>query len=138
MTSNYHRVLAVFMAMVVLMSTTSFAVNVHYCGNKLVDWGVFTHAKSCAMKAMESSTSAGCAISKKSCCSDDQITVEGQDELKTTKQELNLDEQLLIVAFAHSYLSVFGEEPVRVINMDGYPPPLPVQDFQILYQQFLI
>lgn len=138
MRSQFHRTIAVFMALVVLMSTTSLAVNVHYCGHKLVDWGVFTHAKSCVMKAMETSSSTDCTFTKKSCCSDDQITIEGQDELKISKETLTLKEQFLVAAVVQSYIFLFEETPTTHLVDDGYPPPLPRRDFQVLFQQFLI
>ena len=68
------------MAFVVLFSTMSFTIDMHYCGDKLVETAIFNKAKGCGME-MDNPSAEGCAITKKNCCNDEQLIVDGQDEL---------------------------------------------------------
>jgi hypothetical protein len=72
------------------------------------------------------------------CCDDESFTIEGQDDLKLSWDELELDAQTFLVAFFQSYLELLtlpsGESVPRTI----YPPPLLVQDLIILHEVFLI
>ena len=71
------------MACVVLVTTMSFTVDMHYCGDTLVDFSFIQSAKTCGMEKVQ--TSKGCEkpmLSEKSCCSDEQIIKEGKDDLK--------------------------------------------------------
>ena len=69
------------MAFVVLFSTMSFTVDMHYCGDTLMDTAIFHKAETCGME-MENPLTDGCSITKKNCCNDEQIVVDGQNELK--------------------------------------------------------
>ena len=81
--------MSLFMAFVVLFSTMSFTINMHYCGNTLVDTAIFKKAKNCGMD-MQNSTTKECSMTKKNCCSDKQIFVDGQDELKISFNQKTL------------------------------------------------
>lgn len=74
------------MAFVVLFSTMSFTVSLHYCGESLVDAAIFKTAEDCGMK-MESSHKNNLSITEKQCCLDKQLIVEGLDVLKDSCQE---------------------------------------------------
>lgn len=126
------------MAFIVMLSTMSFTVDMHFCGDKLVDWAVFDEAKPCVMQAKQDKSRATCPIMKKNCCSDEQITIEGQDELKITKDILTPEQQVFVAVFFNTYLYLLEEDADRQVVIDDYPPPLPPKDFQVLYQQFLI
>lgn len=76
--------------------------------------------------------------SKMDCCDDEAFTIEGQDDLKLTFNDLELDQQLFLLAFSTSYLSLFSEDSGLNVPSEVYPPPLLVQDFNILYEVFLI
>ncbi|WP_339661730.1 hypothetical protein [uncultured Polaribacter sp.] len=76
----FHKIMSFLMAFVVLCSTMSFSVDMHYCGDTLVETAIFHKAKGCGME-MEKPISEGCEITKKNCCSDQQIVVDGQNEL---------------------------------------------------------
>ena len=71
----FHKVISVVMAVVVLFSTMSFTINMHYCGDTLVDTAIFQKTKTCGMEIQKTSNK-DCSISKKNCCNDEQIVVE--------------------------------------------------------------
>src|SRR5690606_36906267 len=77
-----HKIMALVMAFVVLFSTMSFTLNMHYCGNALVATTVFKEAKTCGMDMDKQSTPSDCAVTKKDCCSNEQVGVSGQDDVQ--------------------------------------------------------
>ena len=84
----FHKIMSLAMAFVVLFSTMSFTVNMHYCGDTLVESAIFQKAKGCGME-MEKPSTEGCSITKKNCCNDEQLAIEGQDNCKLTKSRLS-------------------------------------------------
>ena len=126
------------MALLVLLSTVSFTVDSHYCGDTLVDSSLFGHVKTCGMEVQQQSNSSECDISKKDCCSDEQVIVEGQDTLKTSFEKLDKDQQLFVAAFIHTYINLFFEFQEDLNSYRDYTPPPLVRDIQVLDQTFLI
>ena len=126
------------MALLVLLSTVSFTVDSHYCGDTLVDSSLFGHVKTCGMEVQQQSNSSECDISKKDCCSDEQVIVEGQDTLKTSFEKLDKDQQLFVAAFIHTYINLFFESQEDLNSFRDYTPPPLVRDIQVLDQTFLI
>ena len=45
-----HKSMTVFMAAVVLMTTMSFTIDMHYCGDSLVDFSFVQKAETCGME----------------------------------------------------------------------------------------
>ena len=126
------------MALLVLLSTVSFTVDSHYCGDTLVDSSIFGHVETCGMEVQQQSPSSECDISKKDCCSDEQVIVEGQDTLKTSFDKLDKDQQLFVAAFIHTYINLFFESQEDLNSYRDYTPPPLVRDIQVLDQTFLI
>ena len=121
------------MAFVVVFSTLSFTVESHYCGSYLIDTAVFSKAKHCGMESSATTTI------KKSCCKDEIIVVEGQDELKlNTLDSLKLNQQLFFTSFIYSYASLFESLPRQVIPHKEYIPPNLFLDIQVRDETFLI
>jgi hypothetical protein len=132
-----HKIMAITMACVVIFTTMSFTVDMHYCGDTLVDVAVFQEAKDCGMQmAMSGSTSN--EMKGMSCCHDKQIISVGQDDLKPTFQQLDLEQHDFVVAFCTSYVQLFAHSEAQEIPFNGYPPPYIVTDIVVLNEQFLI
>ncbi len=127
------------MSAIVLLSTVSMTVDMHYCGDRLVDLAFFKEARSCGMEQqMAPTNSCGDSVERKSCCSDKQIVLEGQDELKNNVVKLTFKEQVFIASYVYSYVSLFENTPRPITSFDGRPPPLLEKDYQVLYETFLI
>lgn len=137
MKSIVHKIGSLIMAFVVFVSTMSFTIDTHYCGATLIDTAIFTKAKSCGME-MPNSSSKNASITKKNCCNDYQIIIEGQDNLQQAQYTTTYKEQLIVASFAYSYLHVFGEFQKRNLSFKEYSPPLVVKDIQQLDQVYLI
>ena len=119
------------MALLVLFSTMSFTVNKHFCGDFLVDQAVFAEAESCGMEHHP-------GMSEDNGCSDDSVTVEGQKDLKISFNDLDLDQQVFLFSFTHSYSNLFEEQLTQAVPYLNYIPPLLVYDIQLLDETFLI
>ena len=128
------------MAVIVLASTMSFTVNKHYCGRFLVDSAVFSVAKTCKMKMAthQMQTNSSCEVSKKSCCTDKHINIEGQDELKTNWEHLSLEQQQFITTLAFSLATLFIEDTTDKKQFKPYRPPLIVKEIHKLDEVYLI
>ncbi|MEE9302319.1 MAG: hypothetical protein V3U84_00905 [Thiotrichaceae bacterium] len=128
------------MALLVLFSTMSFSVDMHYCGDDLVDFSFSDKVDTCMMKADISKSSSECAVMdvKMDCCSDVEVVIEGQDDLKISFDQLTFDQQLFVASFVYTYINMFeGFDENRIPFKDKSPPPL-IRDIQILDQTFLI
>ncbi|SDR96472.1 hypothetical protein SAMN04515667_1097 [Formosa sp. Hel1_31_208] len=120
------------MAILVLLSTVSFAVEKHYCGDVLIDVAVFGDVKKCSSEAFETPM-------KKGCCKDKVEIVKGQDDLKqNTFDTLDTNEQLVLISFVYSYQNLFEVFPKLIIPHKDYSPPNLFADIQVRNQVFII
>jgi len=125
------------MTFVVLFSTMSFTVNMHYCGNTLVETAIFQKAKGCGMEMQKPSTE-GCAITKKDCCKNEQSVVDGQDELQLQIDTITFEQQVFIASFVHSYINGFEGLNNNVSSYEEYKPPLVIRQLYKIDETYLI
>ncbi len=125
------------MTFVVLFSTMSFTVNMHYCGEILVETAVFHKAKGCGMEMQKPSTE-GCAITKKNCCSDEQLVVDGQDELKLQVDKTSYEQQVFIASFVYAYINLFEGLENNISSYEEYEPPLVIRQIFKIDETYLI
>jgi hypothetical protein len=131
--------MAGFMALVVLMTTMSFTVDVHYCGDTLVDFSFIQQADTCGMEMSSTmADSETSSLSQKPCCTDKQVVKQGQDDLKITFDQLSLEQQFFIASFTYSYLNLFSGIHSQEAPYTDQPPPFIKRDVQVLHQTFLI
>ena len=125
------------MAFVVLFSTMSFTMNMHYCGGALVETAIFQKAKGCGME-MEKPAIEGCSITKKNCCDDKQLAIEGQDELQLQIDKITFEQQVFIASFVHTYINLFEGLDSNVSSYKEYKPPLVVRQIFKIDETYLI
>ncbi len=125
------------MAFVVLFSTMSFTLNMHYCGDTLVETAVFQKAKGCGMEMQNPSTE-GCAIIKKNCCNDEQLVVDGQDELQLLVDKISFEQQVFIASFVYTYINLFEGLDNNVSSCEEYKPPLVIRQLYKIDETYLI
>ena len=121
---------SLMMAFLVMLSTMSFTVDKHYCGEHLVDKAVFSKAKTCGMQMN--------AAAEDHCCTNEKVSVEGQDELKISFDSFGFHQQVFLSTFTYTYFELFESLPEQIIPFEDYSPPLLVQDIQLVDQVFLI
>ena len=133
----FHKVISFSMAIVVLFSTMSFTVNMHDCGDTLVETAVFKKAKGCGME-MLNPLKEGCTITKKNCCNDEEFVVDGQDELQFQVDKISLEQQMFIVAFTQTYINLFDDIGKEVTTYKTYKPPLVIRQLYKIDETYLI
>ncbi len=138
MKNALHKFLSVAMALMLLASTTSWRVEKHFCMGHLVDIALFSEAKSCGMDMEMDDQHTTELKESKSCCSEEVILADGQDKLKLSLNDIQLDQQLFLVTLTSYYLNLFYESSQENTPALHYPPPVIVKDIHVLDQVFLI
>lgn len=133
----FHKTTSVLMAFVVLFSTMSFTISMHYCGDTLVETVVFKKVKGCGMEMQNPSTE-GCAITKKNCCNDEQIIADGQNELQLSVTDISFEQQLFIVSFMSTYRNLFEGSDKNIASYEDYRPPLVIRQLYKIDETYLI
>ncbi|AUS05965.1 HYC_CC_PP family protein [Pseudotamlana carrageenivorans] len=132
-----HKIMSVLMAFVVLFSTLSFTLNMHYCGDNLVETAIFHKAKGCGME-MQNPLTEGCSITKKNCCNDVQLLVDGQDELQLQLDKITFEQQVFIATFVYTYINLFEGLDNNVSSYEEYKPPLVIKEIFKIDETYLI
>ncbi len=125
------------MAIVVLFSTMSFTVDMHYCGDSLVDSAILHKAENCGMK-MQNPSSEDCNITIKDCCSDKQISIDGQVELNISIDTLTFDQQFFVALFVYSYSNIFEELEENITLHRDYTTPPVIRQIYKLDETYII
>ena len=132
-----HKIMAFAMAFVVLFSTMSFTVNMHYCGDTLVETAIFHKAKGCGME-MEKPSTEGCSITKKNCCSDKLIVIDGQNELQLKVDKVSFEQQVFLASFVYTFINLFEGLENNVSSFEEYKPPLVIRQLYKIDETYLI
>jgi len=129
-----YKIASALMALIVLVSTFSFTVEKHYCGDFLVDVSYVGNASSCGDQI-----DASPKVEAKSCCKNEIEHIKGQDELqKDSIEELTFEQQKMLVTFAISFQVAFENTHFKKEVFKDFPPPNLYQNYQVLHQSFLI
>lgn len=126
------------LSLLVVFSTLSFTLDLHYCGRHLVDVGINQEAHGCGMEQLASGLSDAGTSMDMGCCKNVQIAVDGQEELQTSLYEHTLEPPFALVPSP-----VVAAEPVLSDSREAflytdYSPPLLFRDLQVLHQTFRI
>ncbi len=133
---TFHKIFSIAMALLVLMSTISFTMEKHFCGETLIDVAIFSKAITCGMD-MEAVSKI--SSEKKSCCTEELEIVKGQDKLKKASfDELDYDQQFFLSALVYSFTDLFEGSIKQFVPHEDYSPPSLVTDIQVLDQVFII
>lgn len=104
---------------------------------------MFTQSKealSCFMNVKEKDTKS-CnteSFRNKSCCSNEYVSVETDSDFNGTDVHLNLDQTVFVTLFCCSYQALFSSTENGGLSHFKSPPPLVKQDYQSLYQVYII
>ncbi len=134
----FYRIMSISLALLVLASTASFAVDKHFCGDHLVDVAFFGKADSCPMEASLKLKYGADHDVTMDCCKEELLLIKGQDELKLQFEE-NVPETIFFLPIINfSSESIFEDLEQVTRPLDEYPPPLILKDYQAFYEQYLI
>ncbi len=126
------------MGLLLLLSTISWKVEKHYCMGRLMNVALFTDAETCGMDMAMSMSENSWGETKNSCCDDEVIFVDGQDDLKISFNDLNVEQQSFLIVLTHTYLGAFQDVRQKPVPHEQYPPPLLIKDIQLLDEVYLI
>ena len=124
MKKKSHKVFSVLMALVVLITTMSFTVDAHFCGESLIDFNFFSSAQKCEKELNpEFSTCENSLISENSCCTNQKIIKEASDELKISLYNFTLEQQFFVAVLFSTYFNFFDNSKDPSKSFDDYAPP---------------
>ncbi len=144
-----HRITAISMALLLLVSSTGFSMDVHYCQDQLKKISFFGKATSCH----EKQSTPACHKTKKTChhkannlaeadedncCHNETIVIEKSDVEAPSPQLAMLQDTklefvaLVLAAYIFNYNVESDFHPDKF-----YKQPVPDRDIQVLYQTFL-
>lgn len=127
------KISSVVLALLVLFSTFSFTVEKHFCGDSLIDVSIIGNVEDCCGQKD------ALTVTKKKCCTDEVIQINGQDKLQHSSfGNFETKQQQFVAFFILSYQNVFIQKSRKQIYFDDFSPPDFQKDFQTLYQTFLI
>ncbi len=129
-----YRISSCIMALVLLCSTMSFTVSMHYCGDTLVDTAVLEKARTCGMQDLASDA----MELMKGCCSTEEFSVDGQDVYPAPTFDLKFQQDLFIASFVLSYHALFIPQDKEVNFFFDGPPPFSVRHRYKLNESYLI
>lgn len=132
-----HKIASLVMAAVVLFSTLSFTIDMHFCGDSLVDATLFHKVETCEM-TMEVPATETCTITKQDCCNDQQTVVSGQDELQLLFNKFTLEQQFFIVSLIYTHVALFEGVDKHETLFKDYKPPVVVKDIHKLDETYII
>ena len=135
-----------------LLSSTGFSIDLHYCQGQIKSVSLLGKAKSCHEKAAKSHCKKGkkaCHAAptlqnetkscKKDCCSNETIKFEPNDEPKDTRLSEVTSAQIQVFAALLQVLFLTEIDLDRaIIPHLNYVPPLLDKDICVLIQSFLL
>ncbi|NKI31705.1 hypothetical protein HCU67_07080 [Muricauda sp. DJ-13] len=102
---------------------------------RVMDTSFFVPAEDCGMEmAMKVLDKKG----ENNCCDDESFTIEGQDDLKLSWEQLSLGAQVFVVSFLQSSFQINLLPEKNSAPEQIHPPPLIVEDLNLVYEVFLI
>ncbi|HLT51488.1 MAG TPA: hypothetical protein VKZ93_05995 [Arenibacter sp.] len=138
MKQSLRKIVALFMAALVLASTVSWTIEKHYCLGSLIDIAFFHEAESCGMQPVPDDNPARATLDRDSCCNDEVISIQGLDGLTFPDRD-----QVVVLPFlfvAPDPIQVHFLEPVGQLSspFEKYRPPLLARNVHVLNEVFLI
>jgi hypothetical protein len=149
---KFHKIISVMMAMLVLLSSTGFSMDLHFCQGQLKSFSLFGKAETCHAQAAKShcqkkKKTCHASISnqdevgkcKKNCCSNKTVKIESNNDIKNIQTlELAPLQAKFLTAFIQVYLLKKSEQNKAIIPHLNYVPPLLNKDIPVLIQSFLL
>lgn len=130
------KIATTLLSLIVLMSTMSFTIDKHYCGEFLVDVSYMGEADGCGMNM--DSNSEDKEVFKKKCCKNESEFVEAPVFQKEQPVSLKEQQQTKLVFTDVIKKEIWFRINENVHQFADIPPPDIEVDFNILYQTFLI
>jgi hypothetical protein len=127
---------AIILALLVVFSSSSFIVGIHWCGGHVQDFAIFTKAEVCPM---EKNFPPCHKQVKNHCCEDQTVAHEGSG-FKASVNTISFEMPFVAEANVASVIisQIIPDSPSSVIRYPDYDPPTPTIDVTVDLQVFLI
>lgn len=148
---TYQRIIALTLAFMMLITSVSFAVDMHYCNGKLKSVSLFGKAKSCHEKTVTNKKpvcpyhqkmqkqSTDDKMNKNDCCENRTTIIQADDD--RSKSDLVAPTFQELQQFAIAYLLVFHKiitNDKQSIQEISYQSPFITRDIYVLSEAFLL
>ena len=148
---TYQRIIALTLALLMLLTAVSFAVDMHYCKGELKSVSLFGKAKTCHEKAVEQNkptcphhqkmaqSSDDDKVTKNDCCENKTTIIQADDD--RAKSDLVAPTFQQLQQFAIAYVLAFHTEITndkQSIQDIFYQPPVLSRDIYVLLEAFLL
>lgn len=141
MKSISYKITAIFLALNLVFSTVSFAVEKHECGGKITDVSLFGKSEKCSpkmeMEACEIHTSKSLSFNKQTCCKDLQEVIQSSIVVEKSIKVVDIPVFQQVSFIVHN-LDLFEGLAENVIPYQYYVPQKIITDIPVLFQTFLI
>lgn len=129
-------ILVTFYCLMILLSSSSFMIGIHFCSGQVQDVALFTEAQRC----VNDNKIPPCNMHESKPCCEDEAVVHKGDDLKVLQSDINL---ITLEGVDIEQPPVFISEiipsaPLSRIQYHNYDPPPRSCDFRVEQQVFLI
>jgi len=137
---SFLKTTALVLACLTLVVSFNWSVNAHYCGSDLINYAFIGEAEGCGMdefdEVCESSADKN-GVLDKTCCSNRDLVFDGVDQVRKISSNIlaNTNFILLSTSMEGKDLPNFNKEGIQEWPN---PPPIKAEDFQVLYQVYII
>lgn len=134
----FHKIFSLSLAILILVSTSSFTIEKHFCEGFLINFSLFNNLEKCddipcADKCQNEN------ITDADCCSDVIDVVEGQDVFPAKDfDDLDYNQQVFLFAFTVSFNELFTFTSVSKTRYKNYSSPFLITNKLVDHQTFLI
>tara|TARA_B110000977_G_scaffold61878_1_gene84204 strand:- start:99 stop:512 length:414 start_codon:yes stop_codon:yes gene_type:complete len=131
------KIVSILMAFVVIFTTLSFTVDMHFCGDTLVETVVFQKAKGCGMELQKPSKD-DCVVKSNNCCNDKQLTIDGQQELQISVNAFSFEQTLYVSSILNTSKEFSEVIDKNVPLYKGYTLQLVIRQLYKIAETYLI
>lgn len=128
------------LALLVLVSSSSFMVNMHFCGGNVQSVSLIEESSQCPMEVQLPPCHKKMAVKKSGCCEDKHVAFEGKDFNTQVQDFSTLTWQSINWAVTLPMIMevIQVNESLTFSNHIPYKPPIVERDIPVLVQSFLI
>jgi len=133
-------IISLSLALMVLISSSSFVVNMHFCGGHVQSVSLIEDAAPCPMEVQIPPCHKEMVLKKSGCCEDTRVAFEGKDfSAKIQDFSLLAWQSINWMATLPMIMEVIQvHEALSYYNHTPYKPPMVERDIPVLVQSFLI
>lgn len=138
-----YKIVSIFSALLVVLSSLSFSIDRHYCENQLKSISLTGEAKSCLQSSKHKHCHSKVHDStnhKKGCCENHRVTIESEvDQIAVDVQALDDTGLGFYVHAVDLQEYIFNNVPAGhlILSWQYYKPPILSRDIVVLTQSFL-